>query len=206
MLWKCCTQYVSIFGKLAVATGLKKFSFHSNPKKGNDKECSNYHTIALIPYIGKVILKILLARLQQYLNCELPAVQPGFGKVTGTRDPIANICWIIEKARRFQKKKIYFCFIDYAKTFDCVHCNSVTQSCPTLLTSQTTACQASLSISNSQSLLKFMSIESVMSSNHLILCCPLILLPSNFPSIRVFYNDPVDHFWLCGSQQTVENS
>jgi len=89
------------------------------PKKGNAKECSNYRTIALISHTRKVMLKILQARLQQYVNCELPDVQAGFRKGRGTRDQIANICWIIEKAREFQKN-IYFCFIDYAKAFDCV--------------------------------------------------------------------------------------
>ena len=89
------------------------------PKKGNAKECSNYHTIALISHTSKVKLKILQARLQQYVNHELPDVQAGFRKGRGTRDQIANICWIIEKAREFQKN-IYFCFIDYAKAFDCV--------------------------------------------------------------------------------------
>ena len=84
------------------------------PKKGNAKECSNYRTIALISHTSKVMLKILQARLQQYMNCELPDVQAGFRKGRGTRDQIANICWIIEKAREFQKN-IYFCFIDYAK-------------------------------------------------------------------------------------------
>ena len=76
----------------AVATGLEKVSFHSNPKKGNAKECSNYCTIALISYASKVMLKILQARLQQYVNCELPDVQAGFRKGRGTRDQIANIC------------------------------------------------------------------------------------------------------------------
>ena len=84
----------------AVATGLEKVSFHSNPK-GDAKECSNYHTIALISHSSKVRLKILQARLQQYMNCELPDVQAGFRKVRGTRDQIANISWIIEKAREF---------------------------------------------------------------------------------------------------------
>ena len=84
------------------------------PKKGNAKECSNYHTIALISHASKVMLKILQARLQQYVNRELPDLQSGFRKDRGTRDQIANICWIIEKAREFQKN-IYFCFIDYAK-------------------------------------------------------------------------------------------
>ena len=88
------------------------------PKKGNAKECSNYRTIALISHTSKVMLKILQARLQQYMNHELPDVQAGFRKCRGNRDQIANICWVIEKAREFQKN-IYFCFIDYAKAFDC---------------------------------------------------------------------------------------
>ena len=82
----------------AVATGLEKVSFHSNPK-GNAKACSNYHTIALISHASKVMLKILPARLQQYVNRELPDVQAGFRKSRGTRDQIANIRWIIEKVR-----------------------------------------------------------------------------------------------------------
>ena len=87
----------------AVATGLEKVSFHSNSKKGNAKECSNYHTIALISHTSKVMLKILQARLQQYVNHELPDVQAGFRKCTGTRNQIANIHWIIEKARVSEK-------------------------------------------------------------------------------------------------------
>ena len=98
----------------AVATGLKKVSFHSNPKKGNANECSNYRTIALISHTTKVMLKILQARLQQYVNRELPDVQAGFRKGRGTRDQIANICWIIKKAREFQKN-IYFCFMTMPK-------------------------------------------------------------------------------------------
>ena len=94
------------------------------PKKGNTKECSNYHTVALISHSSKVMLKILQARLQQYVNCELPDVQAGFRIGRGTRDQIANICWIMEKAREFQKD-IYFCFIDYAKAFDCVDHNKL---------------------------------------------------------------------------------
>ena len=89
------------------------------PKKGNAKECSNYCTTALISHASKVLLKILQARLQQYMNRELPDVQAGFRKGRGIRNQIANIRWIIEKARGFQKN-IYFCFIDYAKAFDCV--------------------------------------------------------------------------------------
>ena len=96
----------------AVATELEKVSFHSNPK-----ECSNYHTIALISHASKVILKILQARLQQYVNRELPVVQAGFRKGRRTRDQIASIRWIIKKAREFQKN-IYLCFTDYAKAFD----------------------------------------------------------------------------------------
>ena len=103
----------------AVATGLEKVSFHSNPKKGNAKGCSNYHTIALVSHASKVMLKILQARLQQYVNRELPDVQAGFRKGRRTRDQIANIHWIIKKAREFQKN-IYFCFIDCAKAFGCV--------------------------------------------------------------------------------------
>ena len=87
--------------------------------KGNAKKCSNYHTIALISHPSKVTLKILQARRQQYVNCELPDVQAGFRKGRRSRDQIANIRWITEKAREFQKN-IYFCFIDYAKAFDCV--------------------------------------------------------------------------------------
>ena len=94
------------------------------PKKDNAKECSNYHTITLISHASRVMLKILQARLQQYMNCELPDVQAGFRKGRGTRDQIANICCIIEKAREFQKN-IYFCFINYAKAFDCVDHNKL---------------------------------------------------------------------------------
>ena len=95
----------------AVATGLEKVVFIPIPKKGNAKECSNYHTIALISHTSKVMLKILQARLQQYVNHELPDVQAGFRKGRGTRDQISNICCIIKKAREFQKN-IYFSFID----------------------------------------------------------------------------------------------
>ena len=101
----------------AVATRLEKVSFILIPKKGNVKECSNYCKIALISHARKVMLKILQARLQPYVNHELPDVQAGFRKCRGTRDQIANICWIIKKAREFQKN-IYFCYIDYTKAFD----------------------------------------------------------------------------------------
>ena len=89
------------------------------PKKGNAKECSNYCTVALISHASKVVLKILQVRLEHYMNRELPDVQAGFRKGRGTKDQIANICWIIKKAREFQKN-IYFYFIDYAKASDCV--------------------------------------------------------------------------------------
>ena len=103
----------------------KRSVFIAIPKKGNAKECSNYHMIALISHDSKVMLKILQARLQQYVNHELPDVQAGFRKGRGTRDQIANICWIMDKAGEFQKN-IYLCFIDYAKAFDCITTNSGT--------------------------------------------------------------------------------
>ena len=107
----------------AVATGLEGV-FTLTPKIGSAKECSNFCTTALISHASKVIFKILQVRLQQYMNCELPDVQAVFRKGKGTRDQIANICWIIKKAREFQKN-IYFCFIDYVKAFDCVDHNKL---------------------------------------------------------------------------------
>ena len=98
----------------AVATGLEKVSFHSNPKERQCQKCSNYCTIALISHASKVMLKILQARLQKYVNHELPDVQAGIRKVRGTRGQIAIIPWIIKKARGFQKN-IYLFFLDYAK-------------------------------------------------------------------------------------------
>ena len=103
----------------AVAIQPEKVSFHCNAK-----ECSNYSTIALISHTSKVMLKILQARLQQHVSHKLPDVQAGFRKGRGTRDQIAYICWIIEKARAFQKN-VYFCFIDYAKAFDCLDRNKL---------------------------------------------------------------------------------
>ena len=100
----------------------KRLVFIPIPKKGNAKGCSNYHTIALISHAIKIMLKILQAKLQQYMNREIPDVQTGFKKGRGTRDQIANIHWIIEKARDFQEN-VYFCLIDYTKAFDCVHHN-----------------------------------------------------------------------------------
>ena len=110
----------------AMATGLEKVSFISIPKKDNAKECSNYCTIALISHTRKVMFKILQARLQQYMSHELPDVQAGFRKSRGTRDQIANIHRIIEKAREFLKK--IYCFIDYANDFDCVDHNKLETS------------------------------------------------------------------------------
>ena len=103
----------------AVATGLQKVSFHSSPKERQCQRMLNYCTIALISHASKEMLKILQARLQQGVNSELLDVQAGFTESRGTRDPIANIHWIIDKAREFQKN-IYICFTDYAKFFDCV--------------------------------------------------------------------------------------
>ena len=104
-----------------------KSCFIPIPKRGDAKECSNYCTIALISQASNIMLKILQARLQQYVNGELPDVQAGFRKGRGTRDQIANICWVIEKAREFQKS-IYFDLIDYANLFDCVDRNKLENS------------------------------------------------------------------------------
>ena len=106
----------------AVAKDWKRSVFI--PKKDNAKECSNYHTIALILHASKVMLKILQARLQQYVNCEIPDAEAGFRKGRETRDQIANIRWIMKKAKVFQKN-IYFCFIDYATAFNCVDHNKL---------------------------------------------------------------------------------
>ena len=117
MLWKCCAQYVSEFGKPSAGHRTAKgYSSSQFPRRAVLK---NVQTIRQLHPLPKVMLKILQARLQKYLNQELPDVQPGFRKGRGTRGQIANICWIIEKAREFQKN-IYFCFIDYTKAFDCV--------------------------------------------------------------------------------------
>ena len=105
----------------------KRSVFIPIPKKGNAKECSNYYTIAVISHVSKVMLKTLQARLQHYVNHELPDVQAGFGKDRGNRDQIANILCITEKARELQKNT-YFCFIDYAKAFDCVDHNKLENS------------------------------------------------------------------------------
>ena len=124
MQLKCCTQYASKFGKLNSGhrTGKGQFSFQSQ-RRAMPKNVQTT-TAALISHASTVMLKILQARLQQYMNHELPDVQADFRKSRGTRDQIANICWIMEKAREFQKN-IYFCFIDYAKAFDCVDHNKL---------------------------------------------------------------------------------
>ena len=115
VLYAICQQ----LWKLSKSKGLEKVSFHSNPKERQCQKYSKYCTIALISHASKGMLKILQARLQQFMNHELPGVQTGFRKGRGTRDQISNIRWIIKKARELQKN-IYFCFIDNAKAFDCV--------------------------------------------------------------------------------------
>ena len=117
MLWKCCTQYASKFGKLSSGhrTTGQRSVFIPIPKKGNAKECSNCHTIALFSHASKIMFKILQARLQQYVNHEPPDVQAGFRNGRGTRDQITNIHWIIEKAREFQKKTSIFALLTMPK-------------------------------------------------------------------------------------------
>ena len=115
------TALINIYN---MGTGLEKVSFHPNPKERQCKKMLNYRTVALISHTSKVMLKILQARVQQNVNRELLDVQAGFRKGRGTRDQIANIRWIMEKEREFQKN-IYFCFIDYAKAFDCVDHNTL---------------------------------------------------------------------------------
>ena len=120
VLSKCCTQYTSKIGKFSSGNkDWKKSVFIPIPKKGNAKKCSDYCKIILISHASKVMLKILQARLQQYMNQELPYLQTEIRKGRGTGDQNANIYWIIEKAREFQKN-IYSCFIDFQKAFDCV--------------------------------------------------------------------------------------
>ena len=124
MLLKCFTQYASIWKTQHWPQDQKRSVFIPIPKKGNDKDHSKYCTFALISHTNKLMFKILQDRLQQYVNQELPDVQVGFRKGRGTRDQIANIPWIMEKARKFQKS-IYFCFIDYSKAFECVDHNKL---------------------------------------------------------------------------------
>ena len=124
MLVKCCSQCVSKLENSAVTTGLQNVSSFPISKNGNAKECSNYHTVVIILHSSKIMLKILQDRLQQYMNWELPDVQGGFRKGRGIINQIANICWIIKKAREFQKN-ISFFFIDYTKDFDSVDHNKL---------------------------------------------------------------------------------
>ena len=122
MLWKCCTQYASKFGKLSSGHRTGKGQFSVQSPKWQCQRMFKLLPIALISHTTKVMLKILQARLQQYMNHEFPDVQAGFRKGRGTRDQIANIRCIIKKAREFQKN---ICFIDYAKAFDCVDHNKL---------------------------------------------------------------------------------
>ena len=125
MLWKCCTQYASKLGKFSIRhrTGKGQFSFRSQ-RKAMPKNVKTTTQLHSSQKASKIMLKILQARLQQYMNHEFPDVQAGFRKGRGTRDQISNIHWIIKKAREFQKS-IYFCFIEYAKAFDCVAHNKL---------------------------------------------------------------------------------
>ena len=147
------------------------------------------------------MLKILQASLQQYMNHELPDVQAGFRKGRGTRDQIANIFWIIKKARELQKN-MSFCFSDHAKAFECVQFSSIhLLSCVWLfVTPWIAAGQASLSITNNRSSPKLMSIESVMPSSHLILCHPLLLLPQSLPASESF---PMSQLFKWGGQSII---
>ena len=158
----------------AVATELEKVSFHSNPKERKCKECSNYHTIALISHASKVMLNFLQGRLQQYVNRELPDVEAGFRKGRGTRNQIAN-----------------------------VHSDQSLSHVLLLAIPWTAAHQASLSITKSWSLLKLISIETVTTSNHLMLCHPLFLPPSIFPASGSF---PMSQFFASGGQSIASTS
>ena len=122
MVLKCYTECQQIWKTQQRPQNWKKSVFISIPRKGNAKECSNYRTVAVISYASKVMLKILQAKLQQYMTWELPDVKPEFRKSRGTRDWIANIHWIIEKAREFQKN---ICFLDCTETFDYVDYNKL---------------------------------------------------------------------------------
>ena len=124
ILWKSYTQYVSIFRRLSRATGRENVSFHSGPKERQCQRMFKVSTITLISHVSRVMFINLQAKFQQYMNWELSDVQARFRKGRGTRDQIASICWIIEKAREFQKN-IYFHFIDYAKAFECMDHNKL---------------------------------------------------------------------------------
>ena len=132
-----------------MATGLWRSAFTPIPKKSNAKECSNYCTIALISHTIKVMLKILQVRLQQYVNREFPGVQVGFKTGRGTSDQIANIHWIIEKAREFQNT-IYFCFIDSTKAFDYMDLNELWKILKELGIPEHLTCQICMQVRNQQ--------------------------------------------------------
>ena len=119
ILWDCLQICQQIWKTQQWPQDKSMSVFIPIPKKGNAKECSNYHIITLISHASKIMLKIFQARLQQYMNHEFPNVQAGFRNGRGTRGEVSNICWIMEKVKEFQKN-IYFCFVDYAKAFDCV--------------------------------------------------------------------------------------
>ena len=123
----CCTKCQQIWKTQQWLQDWKRSVFIPISIKGNAKECANYHTIELISHANKIMLKILQARLQRYVQQELPDVQAGFRKGSGMRDQIINIHRIMEKAKKFQKN-IYFCFTDYAKVFDCVDHNKLESS------------------------------------------------------------------------------
>ena len=126
MLLKCYVQYVSKFGKFISGYSTEKVSFHSNPEEGQCQRMFNYYAVALISHASKVILTILQARLQMYMNQEFPKVQTGFQRGRGTRNQIANIHthWIMKESKEFHKN-IYFCFVDYTKAFDYVYHNKL---------------------------------------------------------------------------------
>ena len=126
LLLKCYTSHARKFGKLSSGHRTRQGQSFIT-KKGNAKKCSNYHTIALVSHASKVMLKVLQARVQRYVNRKLPDVQIGFRKGRGTRDQIANICCIKENTREFQKN-LYFCFIAWAKAFDSVDHNKLENS------------------------------------------------------------------------------
>ena len=199
-LLKCCTQYARKVRKNSSdhRTGKGQFSFQSQRKAmpknvQTTAQLHPAHTLA-------VILKILQARLQKYMDCKLPDVQAEFRKGRGTRDQIANIHWIIKKAGEFQKKTSSFALLTIPKSLTVFISVQLLSHVRCFATPWAAAHQASLSITNSQSLFKIMSTESVMPYNHLILCRPLLLLPSIFPSIRIFSKESALHirwpkFW-----------
>ena len=171
----------------------KRSVFIPIPKKGNAHECSNYHTIALISHASKVILKILQVRLQQYVNCELPDVQAGFRKGRETRNQIANICWIIEKARELQEN-IYFCLIDYAKVFDCVDHNKLWKILQEIEIPDHLTCLQQKSVCRSRTTLRTVHGTTVWFQIGKGVCRGCILSPClfNFYAVYVMQNSSLD--------------